>query len=255
MLSLCTLVTVLTVTASFWLDACGRSGEYLHALQLFRNMTSAGIAADTVAYNTLFHSFRVAGKADLAYELWEEMCGAQTLTIDGRRPPNAGPQATPDIITVTDLIATLSDRKGGSDFGKVDGVFANAVNRGIVLASYLDSLWEVDLSGMSLPVARAACRFVLKRTRQTLEQGAEVMDLNFITGVGMGQGRQNNQSDTEISSIVKHGKGKATSLRDYIQEVLEVEFAMKSTVPKMAQGTVQIEKSELARWVRRNHQL
>jgi pentatricopeptide repeat protein len=223
------------------------------ALQLFRNMTSAGIPADRVAYNTLFHSFRVAGKADLAYELWEEMCGAQTFTIKGEVSPNAGPQASPDIITVTDLIATLSDHTTDGDRSRVDEVFASAVNRGIVLTSFLDSVWEVDLSGMSLPVARAACRFVVNRTRQTSEQGAELMDLNFITGVGAGQGRHNKQFDVEASSIVKHGKGKPTSLRDFIQEVLEVDFAIQSTVPNMARGTVQIEKSELALWIARNY--
>ncbi|CAB9518912.1 Pentatricopeptide repeat-containing protein [Seminavis robusta] len=232
------------------IDACGRSGEHMHALWLFRNMTNNGISADRVAWNTLFHGFRVANKPDLAYELWGEMRKAANTTDRITAMPDHQ-KPTPDIITVTDVIATLAKSENQVDQDRVDEVFAEAVNRGIIFGSHLDSVWEVDLSGLSLPVARAACRFVVNRTRQKVEdEGEDVKDLHFITGVGaafgQGQGRKGHASTTADKS------SKSQSLRDYVQkEVLLGDLNIKSTIPKLAQGTVTIEREVLAKWIER----
>lgn len=92
----------------------------------------------------------------------------------------------------------------------------------------LDSLREFDLSGMTLPVARAACRYVVNRIDlNATDQHHE--DLSFITGVGS-----------------NHQDG-GTSLREHVQEVLRADFnpPLGSTVPKHAQGIVLVDASAL----------
>ena len=95
---------------------------------------------------------------------------------DGRTPSSSASRSSsspvsPDIITLTDVLATL-DRaeekkkrrldENGEDL--IGGVFSEAVGLGIVLgADSMDTTWEIDLSGMSIPVARAAVRHVLRR--------------------------------------------------------------------------------------------
>ena len=45
--------------------ACGRSGEWSHALQLFVNMKADQIRCDVVAYNALMSAFANGGKPDM----------------------------------------------------------------------------------------------------------------------------------------------------------------------------------------------
>lgn len=215
--------------------ACGRSGEHEHALRLFREMKDKdGITADRVAYNALFSALRVGGKADIASDLWDEMCCLKTA-----KPSAAGgARTTPDIVTLTDVVATLKD-----DRNRVDEIFAEAVKRGIVLADTkvsLDSFWEVDLSSMSFPVARAACRYIVNRTNQAVNEGKQVENLCFITGVGATGGQ--------------HKQSRSKSKREYLQEVLRDDFSppIQSSVPKLAQGTVQIDKATLQDWIQSN---
>jgi hypothetical protein len=84
---------------------------------------------------------------------------------------------------VSSAIGAMSS--GGNepaDCDMVDDVFEEAVRRGIVLRSdSMDTCSEFDLSGMSLPVARAAVRFVLKRLASP---PAMPNSLSFITGGG-----------------------------------------------------------------------
>ena len=115
----------------------------------------------------------------------------------------------------------------------VDDVFEEAVRRGIVLRSdSMDTCSEFDLSGMSLPVARAAVRFVLKRLASS---PAMPNSLSFITGVG--------RSGRSVG-------GGSTALREYVQEILLQDFhpGLLSSVPKLAQGTVVVSPDALANW-------
>ncbi len=66
---------------------------------------------------------------------------------------------SPDIVTLTEVVATLDRATEKANREMVDIVFAEAVQRGIILREdLLDRAWELDLSGMSFRVAQAACR-------------------------------------------------------------------------------------------------
>lgn len=219
------------------ISSCGRAGQVDHAITLFRRMRDQGIAADRVAYNALFSALRVARRSDAAFDLWGEMVGRRQSNTTAIATARADKSTTPDIITVTEAIAAMSSDSGPqADRVKVDLVFAEAVERGIILRSgTLDSEWEVDLSGMSLPVARAACRFILNRLASTAKSQGEIQDLTLITGVGRGTRRDESH---------------LTSLREYVQEVLLRDFnpPLKSVIPARAQGSVQIPQEALMSW-------
>jgi pentatricopeptide repeat protein len=228
--------------------SCGRSGQVDHAQRLFRQMKEQGLSADRVAYNALFLALRVARSADAAdaaAELWEEMIGTKQPSAGAKiATARADISTTPDIISLTDAIGAMSSVD--SDLERVNRVFAEAVQRGIVLhKNTLDSTNDFDLSGMSLPVARAACRYILKRFLATHEE-EELADLTFITGVGAR--KRHVDGDETIDD-----ERSMTSLREYVQEVLATDFnpSLDSAVPRLAQGTVVVEMETLREW-RRN---
>ena len=144
---------------------------------------------------SLYHTLKV-------YELWLEMSQSNKGNI------------SPDIVTLTEVIATLDRAAGKENRKKVDRVFAEAVKRGIILREdSLDGAWDIDLSGMSFPVARAACRFIFERLGNRIRDGNEkVEDLSLITG--------------------------ASRMREYIREILrdELKPSVYCVVPKMEQG-------------------
>lgn len=226
------------------ITACGRAGEFEEAMRLFRLMKDEGLNPDRIAYNAMFNSLKRANQADIAYELWKEMCGKFS---GNEKKAAAAPDrwTSPDIITLTDLIATLSNHT------LVDEVFADAVKRGIFFSNMLDSTFEIDLSGMSFPVARAACRFALNRAFEATEKGEKLEDLSIITGVGaaMSSKTKNQKNDSPDKN---NGSRKVISLREYIQEVLRDDFkpSIQSFVPKRAQGSVEIDKSILQGWIK-----
>jgi hypothetical protein len=147
----------------------------------------------------------------------------------------------------------------------MDVIFGEAVDRGIILrGNTLDMQWEVDLSGMPLPVARAACRYLLKKMKVERGMGGgrgdddDIQDMVFITGIGKAhnQFRQQQQSVSDMnnnSNNVLERKDPTTSLRDYIQGVLVTDFdpPLPSTIPPRAQGTVVIDRASLLRWLER----
>ena len=140
---------------------------------------------------------------------------------------------------ISALAAMSSAEDETVDHERVDAVFAEAVRRGIILRSdTLDSCSEFDLSGMSLPVARAAVRFILHRiaTSASKNDDEETKGLTLITGVGVGKGGE--------------GTG-STSLREYVREILKRDFEpeLPSSVPRFAQGTVEIEPDSIAKWI------
>jgi len=200
-----------------------------------------------------------------AYELWGEICGTRSTETSSIAP--ARNVASPDIITLTDCIATLS-RAGYTR--QMDEVFGQAVERGIVLRSNdLDQQWEIDLSGLPFPIARAATRYLLqaisdKHELAGKEQEAKnnLQDMIFITGIGKAQQKRREESpaatnDEEVTTLsasnnnVLEKKDRMTSLRDFIQGILETDFdpPLESAVPSLAQGTVVIEEKTLALWL------
>lgn len=235
--------------------SCGKAGQVEHALRLFRQMREEGFAADRVAYNALFSALRVAKRADAAFDLWNEMVGRSSSDASkAMATARMDQSATPDIITLTDAVAAISSSSPSFSEDmqreRVDAIFAEAVERGIVLRSdTLDSTWEVDLSGMSLPVARAACRYVVNRIATIRNKnGIEMDDLTFITGVGRGHQRRlvgESHSNRDDRSQL------TSSLRDYVQEILLSDFVppLHSEIPPRAQGTVQVSRDVFAAWI------
>ena len=193
--------------------------------------------------------------------MWEEICGTRPTSTTAIA--TAKHVASPDIITVTDCVATLVNAER---LGQVDEVFREAVKRGIILrGNTLDSQWETDLSGMSFPVARAACRYVINQCLELKQKDIE--DVTFITGVGRAQQRRKEVATPKTSpasfatakgsalSALSGRKNPMTSLRDYVQEVVEMDFdpALRSSVPTYAQGTVVVDKDSIIQWSA-NHQ-
>jgi len=205
-------------------------------LRLFEAMQSDGLQPDKIAYNTVLNALRVAEKSDLAYELFLQMCDSKQ------------PRSHPDIITVTNVIAALSTSEESRT--KADRIFEYALERGILL-NHLDSVFEVDLSGMSFPVARAACRYVVDRAvKAYTHDRSQLLDLSFITGVGAVACTSNRNSKRKLGNERKVGdadKQSKISLREYVQQVLREDFdpPIESLVPKRAEGTVQIDRSVL----------
>jgi len=243
------------------ITACGRAGEYKTALGLFRQMKNEGLNPDRIAYNAVFNSLKRSNQSDLAYDLWKEMCGTNDNAAATKGTATAEKWTKPDIITLTDLIATLSDE------AKIDEVFADGVDRGIVFSKMLDSTYEVDLSGMSFPVARAACRYALRRMAQTVKNVEQIKDLRFITGVGVATNRKNSkgnsmhlsgkQNSMDFVADYSSGGKKTMSLRDYIQTILREDFdpPIESVVPQLTQGTVEVDKSLLQLWIKQQRNL
>lgn len=116
----------------------------------------------------------------------------------------------------------------------VDNIFADAVTKQIIFSSdSMDTEWEYDLSGMSLPVARAAVRYIVSR----FSDKRNIQDLNLITGVGRHHYHQS--------------KSGSKSLRDYVTEVLELDFhpPLPCSFAKGAQGTVVVDKDDIEKWL------
>jgi hypothetical protein len=180
--------------------------------------------------------------------LWGEICGTRSTSTAAIA--TAKDIATPDIITVTDCIATLYE---GKRMVEVEQVFREAVERGIIFRGNLDSQWETDLSGMSFPVARAACRYILRQC--ATEKLENLKEISFITGVGRSHQKWREDHPSFSRSATKapsrgSEKDPGTSLRDYVQEILQSDFdpPLESFVPQRAQGTVEVKKSSFIHW-------
>jgi len=238
------------------ITCCGRAGQVDQALRLFQQMREQGISADRVSYNAVFAALRVSQRGDAAYDLWRELIGrgsknaTDNRSLSSPRTIVAVDQASPDIITVTEVIAAVSADETAAARDRVDQVFAEAVNRGILLRSNLDSSWDFDLSGMTLPVARAACRFLLRRIAHSFRPGhqTDVQDLTFITGVGINHLKRH---PVETSKPSDGNSNRDVSLRAFVQEVLLQDFEppLTSTIPSRAQGTVQVGKVDIRAWL------
>jgi len=243
------------------ISACARCGEWAPALQLFDSMRADRIVCDTVSYNALLSALVNGGQADMAYDTWNEMCG---------KKGSIGKNVVPDIISLTSVIASLERANGKDKEEKMDEVFATAVERQIILPEdTMDTKWEIDLSGMSLPVSRAACRFIITRLQQETK-AEDCQDLMLITGVGVHhyqaeyfrkqddnnfegndkEGDEVGNSRERESSDGKRTPG-TTALREYIRQILRQDFEppIYSVVPNNAVGVVQVKKELLQKWI------
>jgi pentatricopeptide repeat protein len=206
----------ITYTAA--ISACARAGAYKDAMRLFEEMKTDGIAPDLVAYNSLMSAYSQGNQPDQVFDLWNEMCSMKEKGMD----------TSPDIITLTSAIACL-DRSGSTDdIQKMDLVFHNAVKLNVVFPpSSMDTTWEKDLSGLSLPVARAACRYIL----HSLDKTNEIQDLMLITGVGK-----------------SHQYPEATTtLREHVRQVLLDDFHMET--PSVLSGVVCVQANTIKQWL------
>ena len=180
------------------------------------------------------------------------MCGKGEGKLTGIAPSSE--KISPDIITLTSVVTSLERGNKASNKEKIDIVFAEAVSRQIVLPSdSMDTMWEIDLSGMSFPVARAACRYILRRLLKVIDEGQSYQDLLLITGVGKHHKllrEVKNFEDGEKSQIAKQLEG-TTALREYVREILREDFQppIYSTVVESSAGTVTISKEVVSKWI------
>jgi len=276
------------ITYTATISACGRAGEWKQALLLFDEMKNYGLQADRISYNAVVSALRIGMQPDEAYEIWGEMCGRSEKMQPGNLTKSEGgdnakaaskfkskakayatatsdPKLSPDIITLTDVIATLHRSEGATNLERMDEVFDEAVELGIILPTdSLDSLWEVDLSGMSIPVAHAACRHIVQRARRAVESGESPCDdLMLITGVGVAQqyaqGREEegadlnayepNKDDDYHQPFGRRGR-RNTALREYVRQVLrEYDPPLYSTIPQFGEGTVHVNRAVFQKWL------
>lgn len=171
------------------INCCGKAGKVDEALKLFKDLRAAQLTVDLVAYNAVLYACRVARQPDLAWQLWSNLA------------------LKPDLITITEVIGVLTDDT------RIAQVFQKAVDLGLVF-DHMDSDSDVNLSGLSLPVARAALAYLLPRSSS---------HLTLITGVG-------------------------PSLKQHVQDVLLEEYGIGSEVPKLAQGTVLLKAEDVEKW-------
>jgi len=199
------------------ISACARASQWDSANELFNLMKSDGFQPDLVSYNALIGAGMNSNKHVEVYNLWHEMCQM-----------NDSENVSPDIVTLTEVIATLDKAPGEANRERVDKIFSEAVSRGLVLREdSLDTLFEVDLSSMSLPVARAACRFIFRQVvEKSRSEESDINDLSLITG--------------------------PSRLREYVREVLrdELKPPVYCTVPTSGKGTLVIKRQVMTNYLR-----
>lgn len=179
-------------------------------------MKNDGLQPDLVAYNALIGAGMNSNKPIEVYDMWREMCRL-----------SSSEKVSPDIVTLTEVIATLDKASGRVNRERVDEVFSEAVTRGLILRKdSLDTSSEVDLSTMSFPVARAACRFIFRRIAEKSYEDGEIRDLSLITG--------------------------PSRMREYVREVLrdELKPPVYCVVPTAEQGTLLVKKQVLTNYLR-----
>jgi pentatricopeptide repeat protein len=282
--------------------ACGRAGQYQPALQLFDQMKQEGVQPDRVSYNALLSCLKTAtstadGQPQRVIDLWDEMCGrgrrenatekSSASKVAGAPPlrfqvsKEYAKAILPDIITLTDVLAALQRSTPRSQYQEArDAIFAEAVEDLHILLpeDSLDSSWEIDLSGMSFPVARAAVKYILERRIQPAyhdyaatptneksktkkeQQQDQLQDVTFITGTGRGHQQYTSLSSSASKTGDEYDGDRneddndgntPRALREYIRDCLRDNFepSMYSTIPANAQGTVVVKREMLQRWL------
>jgi len=206
------------------------------AYELFNKMKNDGVQPDLVAYNALIGAGMTADKPSEVFDIWKEMCQSSNQVGSDKNKKNnkKADSVSPDIVTLTEVIATLDNASGKVNRERVDEVFMEAVNRGLILRKdSLDTSWEVDLSNMSQPIARAACRYIFnqiaqRHTASNEEDGGDdddVKDLSLITG--------------------------ASRMREHVRGILrdELKPSIYCVVPKLEQGTLLVKKKMVQNYI------
>ena len=180
-----------------------------------------------------------------AFKVWKDICN------------DTGRNISPDIITLTNVIGAL-DRESVSQ-ERMDEVFSDAVKRSLVLKEdSLDTTWEVDLSGMSLSVARAACRFVIKRAYERVRNdGEKIQELIFITGCKthytglLEKQRRRSLEEDDLYAYDFEPNESRGGIREYIQNSLRNDFTppLLTRVPQNSLGSIIISKECVQRWI------
>ena len=198
-------------------------------------MKNDGVNPDLVAYNALIGAGMTADKPSEVFDIWKEMC--QLSNQDGDKKIKKT-DVSPDIVTLTEVIATLDNASGKVNRERVDEVFIEAVKRGLILRKdSLDTYWEFDLSNMSQPIARAACRYIFNQiaqrhvaaasdiTDEEDEDDDDVKDLSLITG--------------------------ASRMREHVRGILrdELKPSIYCVVPKLEQGTLLVKKKMVQNYI------
>jgi hypothetical protein len=126
-------------------------------------------------------------------------------------------------------------------------VFSEAVRRGLILRqdddlSTLDTTWELDLSGMLFPVARAACRFMFHRL---VDRYRSTLASSFFSTTNVDM-KDHVKELKDLLLITKAGR-----MREYICGILRDELSpsVYCVVPKMAQGTLQVKRQVLVNYL------
>ena len=188
-------------------------------------MKNDGVQPDLVAYNALIGAGMTADKPSEVFDIWKELC--QLSNQDGDKKIKKR-DVSPDIVTLTEVIATLDNASGKVNRERVDEVFTEAVKRGLILRKdSLDTSWEVDLSNMSQPIARAACRYIFNQIaqRHAASDDDDVKDLSLITG--------------------------ASRMREHVRGILrdELKPSIYCVVPKLEQGTLLVKKKMIQNYI------
>jgi len=215
------------------ITACANSRQWEPAFALFNRMKDDGLRPDIVAYNALIGAGMTAEKPIEVFDMWLEMCGGSQPDADGR----GGGAISPDIVTLTEVIATLDVASGKVNRERADEVFAEAVRRGLILRKdSLDTVREVDLSTMSMPVARAACRFIFRR----------MAEQNGRRGSSSAEGEDDGDDLGDLSLITG-----ANRMREHIRAVLrdELKPGVYCVVPKLEQGTLVVKEMMLRNYI------
>ena len=198
-------------------------------------MKNDGVQPDLVAYNALIGAGMTADKPTEVFDIWVEMCQLSNQDAsDKNKKNNKKTDVSPDIVTLTEVIATLDNASGKVNRERVDEVFIEAVDRGLILRKdSLDTYWEFDLSNMSQPIARAACRYIFNQIAQrhaasdttNEENDDDVKDLSLITG--------------------------ASRMREHVRGILrdELKPSIYCVVPKLEQGTLLVKKKMVQNYI------
>jgi hypothetical protein len=129
---------------------------------------------------------------------------------------------------------------------RIDQVFTEAVQYGVVFQNESPTrwTWQYDLTSMSFPVARAACRYILQQLPSQLLP--DLQDLVLVTGSGGGGSsthRWSSGGGTENRSML--------FLREYVQGILENDFdpGLVSNIANSTPGSVEIQANTLRLWI------
>jgi len=218
--------------------SCGKAGQADAALDIFKQMNEQGLSADVVAYNALFLALRVARRPLEAKRLWDEMISIQATTTSKAVKGAKNAPVIPDMITVTTVVDAVISSSVENGTALADSVIKQAIELGFLSVPEslqgTDTITEFDLSGMSLPVGRSICRYLLREV-VAKQQPESIDSIALVTGTGFDKARLN---------VTK------TTLREHIQHILLHDFKpnIASHVPPLSPGTVVIRKVDLVAW-------